>query len=53
MVTVTGIVLCSYEGVYVLHASVTAMNVWCEWERVRRRPGERVRACVCCDAACC
>ncbi len=29
------IVECSYEGVYVLHESVTAMNVWCEWQRVR------------------
>jgi hypothetical protein len=47
MVTVTGIVVCSYEGMYVLNDSVTAMNVWWEWERVRWRRCDLVRARLC------
>jgi hypothetical protein len=45
-VTAGAIVECGYEDVYVLHESVTAMNlnVWCEWERVRRRWREPFRA---------
>jgi hypothetical protein len=33
-VTAACIVKCDYEGVYVLPETVTAMNVWCEGERV-------------------